>query len=154
MGISAIKCDGYSDVKESGFGNGHESASDFSRASISLTALGLAAAAGISLVSMPSETAIEKEGPVTVGRVEGAYKGGHLIKAEDDIFDAGQQVALYPIENGILDSDAPLSNLCRVTWEHPLKYGKAIYAAQCATPVRKDGLEVGDYVALYRAYDK
>lgn len=157
MGISAIKCEGYSDVGDSGFGKGRRSSSDFSRSSIALTALGVVAAAGLSLVSVETETqaGVDKEaGQLTVGRIEGASQKGYVLKAEDDAFDAGWQIALYRIDDGILDSDAPVSNICRIAWEHTAEYGKAIYAVQCATPRGKDGLEVGDYVAVARAYDK
>lgn len=46
MGLNSIKCDGYADVKESGFGKGNRTASDLNTIDI-VTAAGMLALIGL-----------------------------------------------------------------------------------------------------------
>ncbi len=163
MGMNAITCKGYADVKESGFGKGTRTSSDFDGNDIlkgaALTALlaaGTLIAGCIDERAPPTKDAVKYEkNPdyMVPGKViDDSEKwttsfSGYAIRT-DKTLNVGQPVVLHRLEGNVVLNDS--FNVCRVRNGEILDPG--YYILKCEN-IRHDGIEIGDTVAVYQALE-
>lgn len=164
MGMNKITCEGYADVRESGFGKGGRSSSDFEGTDILKTGAFLAAVAAGSFVAgciddsaPPTKDAVKYDRDadyLMTGRVEREIENGasgfpgYEVQFLDRMLSVGQPVVLHRLDKGTVLDDS--LNVCRVRNEALGPPGD--YILNCGN-IRHDGIEVGDFVVAYGAVE-
>lgn len=163
MGINSIRCEGYEKACETGFSEGTRSASDFNIDSgdvwliVGLGMMGLAVSAHYENSRLIEQARIDKNNsaPISVGVVTGEYNGRfgssytvHLVDAVPEDARKADVILQRSLDN--LSNGTRPSNVCsferEVGWPEP----PHSYLVSCIERTDKDGIEIGDYVGVYR----
>lgn len=158
MGIGAVSCEGYADVKEIGFGKCREIASDLNGTDVlrGVAVLGLGIAIS-GCVDQQHDRSTPSPDKARVDKADDFQTAGRVVKENDNYYriatlpeeklQPGALIALYPFSNG--DKDGPPNNVCRVWMEEGYFSNRAFIVDTCSKPPPSDGLEIGQKIAIY-----
>lgn len=163
MGIKSIKCGGYADTKESVFGNGLRTSSDFSGRDIlkagTITLAGIVAAGCVTVDTEPLPKDAKygydaaKQEPIGAGKITGERTNGYeMLSANDGLGTGIGRAPKYALVSFANDSAV---NFCKVAYrdDAPMEDRLSTYLLTCSLPVGDAGIETGDRVAIYEAYE-